>query len=233
MNSKKTWKSKLPWLILPLVIVAGLLAFDPIREALFHAVGVLGRLDLEPVKEYLRSFGAWGPAISFLLMVLQSVLAPLPAFLLTFANAAIWGWGWGSLLSWTSAMAGAALCFGLARLYGRDAVAKLTSKTALLAVDSFFEKHGDHAVLIARLLPFISFDIVSYGAGLTPMRWRSFLIATGLGQLPATLIYSFAGENLTGGSQAMVTGLLVLFAAIALAFLLKAIFKEKKAKGNG
>lgn len=228
-TKKPIWK-KVMLLLLPILALGALLAIEPVRNAIGEAIAILSRLDLEPVKEYLRSFGALGPVVSFLLMVLQSVMAPLPAFLLTFANAAIWGWGWGSLLSWSSAMAGAALCFGIARFYGRDVVARFTSKTALSSVDSFFAKHGDHAVLVARLLPFISFDIVSYAAGLTPMRWWAFLVATGLGQLPATIIYSVVGDKLTGGSQVFVTGLLVLFAALALTFMIKAIFKERKAK---
>jgi len=226
----KPWPKKLLVLGLPLVAVGLLLLIPEVRETLATAVSVLARLDLEPVKDYIRSFGVWGPVVSFLLMILQSVAAPLPAFLLTFANAALWGWGWGSLLSWTSAMAGAALCFGIARWYGRDAVARFTSKTALASVDRFFEKHGTNSVLIARLLPFISFDIVSYAAGLTPMRWLAFLVATGLGQLPATLIYSYAGQQLTGGAQAFVTGLLVVFALAALGVLLRSLFQEKKAQ---
>jgi uncharacterized membrane protein YdjX (TVP38/TMEM64 family) len=44
-------------------------------------------------------------------MILQAVVAPLPAFLITFANASLFGAFWGAALSWTSAMAGAALCF--------------------------------------------------------------------------------------------------------------------------
>lgn len=226
----KPWQKKLLFLGLPLVVLGLLLLVPDVRSTLGTAVSVLARLDLEPVKDYILSFGVWAPAVSFLLMILQSVAAPLPAFLLTFANAALWGWGWGSLLSWTSAMAGAALCFGIARWYGRDAVARFTSKTALTVVDRFFEKHGTNSVLIARLLPFISFDIVSYAAGLTPMRWLAFLIATGLGQLPATLIYSYVGQQLTGGAQAFVTGLLVVFALAALGVLLRSLFQEKKAQ---
>jgi uncharacterized membrane protein YdjX (TVP38/TMEM64 family) len=38
-------------------------------------------------------------------------VAPLPAFLITFANASLFGAFWGGALSWFSAMAGAALCF--------------------------------------------------------------------------------------------------------------------------
>ena len=67
-------------------------------------------------------------------------------------------------------------------------------------------------ILIARLLPFVSFDIVSYAAGLSGMSFWGFFIATGVGQTPATLVYSYVGGFLTGGAKWLVTGLLILFA---------------------
>jgi uncharacterized membrane protein YdjX (TVP38/TMEM64 family) len=160
-------------------------------------------------------------------MVFQSVAAPLPAFLITFSNAAIFGWVWGAILSWSGAMAGAAVCYGIARLYGREAVIKLTGKTALKSVDDFFDKYGVNAILIARLLPFMPFDIVSYAAGLTSTRFWPFFIATGLGQLPATIIYSYAGDMLGGGAKTFVYGLLIVFAAVALTVLLRSILTER------
>lgn len=209
-------------------VVAAFLLVSPLREFAQRAFAVLGAIDVGKVKEYILSFGAWAPAISFALMVFQSVVAPLPAFLITFANAALFGWAWGALLSWSSAMVGAALCFGIARFYGRGAVAKLVSVTALESVDRFFTRHGKYAIVIARLLPFISFDIVSYAAGLTPMGFLGFFAATGIGQLPATIVYSYAGAMLVGGAKTIVYGLFIVFALSALAILLRKIFAERK-----
>jgi uncharacterized membrane protein YdjX (TVP38/TMEM64 family) len=151
-----------------------------------------------------RKVGIWAPVVSAALMVLQSVAAPIPAFLLTFASGMLFGWFWGALLSWTSAMAGAALCYGIARALGRPTVERLSGGSAVLAgTDRFFATYGTHSVLIARLLPFLSFDVVSYAAGLTPMRFGRFLLATGIGQLPATLLYSWLGQSVTGSLRAL------------------------------
>lgn len=213
-------------------IIIGLIAIyifvSPVREWVGKMVALFGKLDVEAIKEYILSFGIWAPIISFFLMIFQSVAAPLPAFLITFANAGLFGWVKGAILSWSSAMAGAALCFYISRVYGRNAAEKLTSKFALDEIDGFFKKYGKYAILIARLLPFMSFDIVSYAAGLTSMSFWSFFWATGLGQLPATIVYSYAGEMLTGGTRTFVTGLLILFAVSTLGFLIKKIWDEKK-----
>jgi uncharacterized membrane protein YdjX (TVP38/TMEM64 family) len=198
----------------------------PVKEMLF----MLSMINVDAIKGYILSFGVWAPVISFILMILQSVVAPLPAFIITFANAGLFGWVNGALLSWVSAMAGAVLCFFIARLLGRDVVEKLTSKFALKSIDDFFEKHGKYAILIARLLPFISFDIVSYAAGLTSMSFWSFFIATGIGQLPATIIYSYVGGMLASGAKMMVFGLLTLFAVSILMLLIKKAYKDKNKK---
>ncbi|MBB6696308.1 TVP38/TMEM64 family protein [Clostridium algidicarnis] len=190
-------------------------------------VSVLLKLNVESAKDYILSFGIWAPIISFLLMILQSIAAPLPAFIITFANAGLFGWWQGAILSWVSAMVGAVLCFYISKLLGREAVEKITSKFALESVDDFFEKHGKYAILIARLLPFISFDLVSYAAGLTSMGFWSFFLATGIGQLPATIIYSYVGGMLVGGTKKLVFGLLILFALSVLIYLIKRVWNEK------
>lgn len=186
--------------------------------------------DFEVVKAFVASYGIYAAIVSFLLMVLQSIVAPLPAFLITFANANLFGWWKGAILSWSSAMVGAGLCFCIARILGRDVVEKLTSKSGLKNIDDFFEKHGKMSILIARLLPFISFDIVSYAAGLTSMSFLSFFVATGIGQLPATIVYSIVGGMLTGGARIMVTGLLILFGLSFLILLIRQVYVEKQKK---
>ncbi|NLA70170.1 MAG: TVP38/TMEM64 family protein [Clostridiales bacterium] len=188
---------------------------------------IFSSMSVDNVIGFIRSYGVYAVVISFLLMVFQSVAAPLPAFLITFANAAIWGWWKGAILSWSSAMVGAIVCFYIARILGREAVEKLTTKTAVSSVDKFFERYGKSTILICRLLPFVSFDFVSYAAGLTSMSLASFLIATGVGQLPATIVYSYVGGMLTGSVKTVVTGLFIAFALFALTFMLKNIYNDR------
>ena len=202
----------------------------PVNSFINQMVHYLSMLDLDSLKEYILSFGVWAPIISFILMILQSIAAPLPAFLITFANAALFGWVKGAILSWSSAMVGAAVCFFIAKYLGRDVVEKLTSKFAIESVDSFFEKYGKHTILIARLLPFMSFDLVSYAAGLTSMSFISFFVATGIGQLPATIVYSYVGGMLTGGAKLMMMGILTLTALSVLIYVMKKIYNEKQVK---
>lgn len=177
--------------------------------------------NIETAREYIASYGALAPVVSAILMIFQSVIAPLPAFLITFANGLLFGVWWGAALSWSSAMLGAALCFFIARLLGRPVIVSVLSESTVNMSDRFFQRYGKHAVLIARLVPVISFDAISYGAGLTGMRFLWFAIATGIGQLPATLLYSYLGNRVTGSVKALFWGFGIVVAVSIVIGLLK------------
>lgn len=183
---------------------------------------------IETARAYIESFGAWGPAISALLMVCQSVIAPLPAFVITFANGAIFGFWGGTLLSWSSAMLGAAIAFYISRIVGPNRVARIIGRRAAEKADRFFEKYGNAAVLIARLTPVISFDAVSYAAGLTRIRFIGFWIATGIGQLPATLVYSYLGEKASADVKLMLWGIALVVAISVVVWRVKARTSQTK-----
>ena len=127
-------------------------------------------------------------------------------------------------------MAGAALCFYIAKILGRDVVAKLTSNTALESLDGFFEKYGKYTIVVCRLLPFVSFDLVSYAAGLTSMKFWPFFLATGIGQMPATIVYSYIGQNFGGGGKQLFVGLMLLFAITIVIYVVKSIYNERNKK---
>lgn len=230
MNKTNNLIKKVILIIILAAAVACYYLIPSVKETMNRVFRMFASGDFTVVKEFVASYGAYAAVISFALMIFQSIAAPLPAFLITFANANLFGWWQGAILSWSSAMAGAAVCFFIARILGRDVAEKLTSRTGLQQIDTFFEKYGKNTILICRLLPFVSFDIVSYAAGLTSMSFGSFFIATGIGQLPATIVYSYVGGMLTGGAKLLVTGLLILFALSALIVMARKIYMERQKK---
>ncbi len=224
---KKKTISKIVLIAIIVLTVVLYFAIPSFNATMNNFVSKLGSLNLESVIELIRSYGAYAAVVSFFLMILQSILSPIPALLITLSNAAIFGWWKGALLSFWSSMVGAALCFYIARTLGRDVVEKITTKTGLAKVDEFFERYGKNSILICRLLPFVSFDIVSYAAGLTPIKFWDFFIATGLGQLPATIVYSYLG-NLAGSTKTIFISIVCVVALSALVYMIGKIYNDKK-----
>lgn len=205
------------------ISIAAYFSVPQLRDAVDTVVRILTIRDPQEAilafRDYLLDFGIWAPVVSSALMVFQALLAPIPAFVVTFTNGLLFGWFWGAVLSWSSAMLGAVLCFWIARSLGRPVVEKLVGGTKSLEVsDLFFARYGDRAILISRLLPFVSFDIISYGAGLTPVSFWRFLVATGIGQLPATVLYSYLGQNLTGSVKVLFWVFSITLAIFVLAW---------------
>ena len=231
-NNRTVWYLRGLIIIAALVMLLAWLFIPSVTSFINHSLSAFLAVDQHGIERFIHSYGSQAAVVSFLLMIFQAIAAPLPAFLITFANASLFGAFWGGLLSWSSAMVGAALCFYIARILGREVVEKLTGKAVLKSVDSFFARYGKHTILVCRLLPFVPFDPVSYAAGLTSLRFRHFILATGLGQLPATIVYSWVGSMLTGGTFWFVSGLFILFALTIVIVAAKAFYQERHKRNS-
>jgi uncharacterized membrane protein YdjX (TVP38/TMEM64 family) len=194
------------------------------RREVDLALEILGHGDVAGLRDYILSFGAWAPIVSALLMVLQALVAPLPAFLLSFANGLAFGVFWGGMLSLASASLAAAVSFSIARFLGRGPAEAIVGRAHLGAADRWFLRWGAYAVLFARLVPVVSFDVVSYAAGLTSMRFWRFMVATVVGMAPATFIYSYFGER----APQYVTILLVVFGVVIAVALVAALLRLRE-----
>jgi uncharacterized membrane protein YdjX (TVP38/TMEM64 family) len=82
------------------------------RSETSQAISVLSAGNSVALREYLLSFGSWAPLVSLLLMVLQALIAPIPAFLTVFANGLVFGVFWGWMLSLAGQALAAVICFG-------------------------------------------------------------------------------------------------------------------------
>ena len=150
---------------------------------------------IQAIEDLIRSWGPWGVMASIGLMILHS-LVPFPAEFLALANGMVYGPVWGTVVTWTGAMLGAYLAFGLARLLGRPFVEMMVSRKRW---DVFDERTADHAgrlVLISRFVPVIAFNLINYAAGLTGISWWTFTWATGIGILPMSVLMVVMGDQI-------------------------------------
>jgi uncharacterized membrane protein YdjX (TVP38/TMEM64 family) len=208
--------------LLPTLLLGGafgwLLLQPGFRGELWTAVSLLGSGDPEPLRAWLRGYGYWAPVISALLQIATSVFPPGPSFLLSIANAMLYGVVWGGLLTFVTAQLAAAVCFGIGRRLGRPGVERLISPQSLARMDAFMARRGILAVFLGRLIPFINPDVVSYVAGVTGIGWAPFLGAIALGSIPATLFYSLVGATAVEATG-WVIGLVVLASGVPLLIL--------------
>lgn len=193
-----------------------------------EVAGSLLMADVKGLKYYILSFGWWAPVVSVLLMLLQTLIAPLPAFVLAIANAMAFGPLYGFLLTASSAMLAAYLAFYITRWLGRPLFDR-RMRGPTLRVDACIESYGAWGILMLRLFPIISFDFVSFAAGLTAVRPRSFGLATFFGMLPATIAFTLLGDSLEKANRwGLIGGGVLLGALVLLALCMRRSIKWKQ-----
>jgi len=211
-----------PAIVLTIALVITLLYFfvGGFRSEIHEAISALKTGDVHEVREYLRSYGIWAPIASLCLMILQALAAPVPGFLIVFANGLAFGVFWGGLLSLTGQILAAMVCFWIARSLGRAPVEALLGRFGLGSADKWFSKWGTKGVFFSRMIPGVGFDAVSYAAGLTPITFGAFLLATTAGSAPQTFIYAYLGQSAPDSARLLlILSTVVLAVVIILAVL--------------
>ncbi|MCF8532997.1 MAG: TVP38/TMEM64 family protein [Reyranella sp.] len=163
---------------------------------------------------YIRSWGMLAVVASIGLMVMHSFV-PVPAEILAVANCMVFGPYWGFIVTWIGAMVAATLSFGLSRYFGRPLLKRLFSARVYAKVDEWSVHQGAPALIVGRLIPLVSFNVINYAAGVTAVSWWTFIWTTSVGILPATVVTVLVTESLLSGDIGIVllcsgAGLLLL-----------------------
>ena len=156
--------------------------------------------NIHRLKNLVLSFGLWAPLISAFLMVAQSVVLFLPAFPIFVVNALVFGPFYGFLLSWSSAVMGSMVCFSIAKTLGRPAVERLVRKDHLETADRALKKYEKYVILLFGFIPVVSFDVISYAAGLTLLAYWEFLLLVCIAQVPSALFYTLLVNRIDRGT---------------------------------
>ncbi len=87
----------------------------------------------------------------------------------------------------------------MARVLGREGIERIAG-SRLEGLNKATMQHGFMGLFVLRLIPLVPFNALNFGSGLTALRWRDYAIATVLGILPGTLVYTLFADALMLGS---------------------------------
>jgi len=140
--------------------------------------------------------GIWGMFLFIGVMAIQGLLVPIPSELVLLSAGIIWGFWIGGIMGIIGSMAAGLLCYYIAYKGGRPLAEKFVGESALNMADHFIEKYGTAAILIARLLPFVAFDPISYISGVLKYPIKKYTLATFIGSIPRAFFFAFLGASL-------------------------------------
>lgn len=153
-------------------------------------VGVAER-HIEPVIEWVRHLGAWGPVVAGALYVPAAVLL-IPGTILTLGIGYLFGVLWGAVIVVAGQALGVSTAFFLARYLARDWVAKRISRNPKYArLDRALGEKGFRVVLLSRLAFLLPYNVLNYFFGLSSVPYWKYLPASLLGMLPESLLFLY------------------------------------------
>ena len=141
---------------------------------------------------HVHSWGAWGP-VAYVGIYAVVVIAMMPAWPLTLAAGALFGFWTGAATAFAGALIGSSGSFLLARHGARRLILRWFGESPRFrALDLAIRREGGRIVFLLRLSPLVPFNIVNYLLGLTDLRFRDYVLAS-VGMTPVTVVYTYAG----------------------------------------
>jgi len=205
-------------------------AFVLILGMVFYLSKISGMFDnptAEGLKEYIASCGVFGP------IVYMTMFSVIPAgSVIAIAGGMAFGLYLGTLYTIIGAVIGATVAFYISRLLGRGVVEKIV-KGKMRKVEDGIEKGGFLLILILRLIPIIPFNVISYGAGLTRVKYIDYMLATMFGIIPGVLVFTNLGDkawDVSSPDFLSAVGILSLMVIVSILLKRRFSFEELQAR---
>lgn len=211
-----------------LALLVGIGFTPDMRAFLARGYAALTSSDPAVTHAFVAGLGWLGPLALIGGFVLQAVLPVLPALVMIAVTARAYGPVEGFLIVYLGTLLGAAAGYGLGRAVGDTLVRTLAGERARATAHAFAERYGVQGVLLVRLMPVLSADVMNLVAGAARMGFRPFMLATAAGALPVTVLVVW----LSGSARRMAWGLGLLSALVAAGVAARWVLARRSARAG-
>ena len=157
----------------------------------------------------VKELGLIGPIAIVGLIAIAIIITPVPSAPVALVSGALYGHTFGTIYVVLGALSGAVLAFMISRKLGYDYInKKLHHRMPAKIVGS--QNTLMMIVFVTRLAPFISFDVISYAAGLTKLTLGRFIIATLMGIIPISFFLAHLGSEVKNGEMESIVAAIFL-----------------------
>ncbi len=190
-GSARSWHAWALTALAVLVLLACVLAIEPLRSAFSDAV----RGDTADLRRDLRDLGVGGVAILYLLVAIHTFVW-YPAEIIDAAAGFVFGfWPAFAMLTIGWTVQGLA-AYTIGRRAARPLLHRFISRERFDRLERAAENGGVTLLLAARLVPIVPFSLFSYVAGAAQVPVWRFVWTTALGYIPITALSIYLGSRL-------------------------------------
>ena len=178
---------------------------------------------IDAIRRYVASWGSLGPVVYDVAVTIDVIVAPIPGTLLYAPGGAIFGGLVGGTLSLAGNVIGATIACLIARTFG-DEMSRRLDASAVGALAERIRQRGLWVVLLLRLNPFTSSDLVSYAAGLVRVPVWHVTVGTLVGMAPLCYAQAYLAEQIfrvLPGSAIVLVALGLAYVAVVVALLIR------------
>ena len=174
-------------------------------------------LSLDSLQTTVANAGSSGPVLYIMIIALSVVVSQIPGAPLAVMAGSLWSPLAAGAYTVVGGFTGALIAYGLGWHVGEPLVKALTGRTL-----QFDHEQSETAlgllIFVTRLLPVVSFDLVSYGAGMARLSLPMYAGATLFGMVPSTFLLTYMGDliHLDGSAVWGMGALFVLFFGLPL-----------------
>ncbi|MCC6795053.1 MAG: VTT domain-containing protein [Candidatus Hydrogenedentes bacterium] len=191
---------------------------------------------LEAVIGWVESLGAFAP-VAFVVAYFLATVLMLPAWPLSVAAGALFGFVFGTIVVICGATLGMAGSFLIGRYLARPAIERrFRHYPRFAAIDRAVGQGGWKIVALLRLSPAVPFNVQNYIYGLTAIRFWPCMIASAFAIVPGTFMYVYfgyagrAGINATGAEAGRGAGQWALLVVGLIASIAVTVYVTKLAR---
>lgn len=179
----------------------------------------------EKFRVFLLSYGNISILVFMLFQILQVVIALIPGEFIQITGGYVFGTFLGTLYSSLGILLGSIIVLNIVRLLGYSIIKLFVSQQSLQKFNFLINNEkSEIAMFVLFLIPGLPKDILTYIAGITPIKLRNFFVITTIARFPGIFISSFVGSNL----QAKQYSEVISASLIAISFFLIGFFLKDK-----
>lgn len=182
---------------------------------------------LDAIQTFLLQFGVWTPLAFFILQLLQIIIAPIPGGTVGLVGGALFGTFWGFVISIAGTLVGSAIVFLLAKRFGRPFVLKFVSSPLIAKYENIEESKLNVVLFAIFLFPLFPDDILCFIAGLSTMKFKTFMIIAIIGRSPSVFINNMVGAGIMKDNPTQFVVGTILYALLVLILYLNRKRLEK------
>lgn len=171
---------------------------------------------LAAMKQLFEQAGAFAPLVYLVFVTIEVVVAPIPGLMLYAPGGILFGPVMGGGLALLGNVLGAGIACSITRRIGGGWLVQFFDADRLEQTQRMIERHGTWIVVLLRLNPVTSSDLVSYAAGFSRISVFRVMLGTAIGMAPLCFVQAWLAESVITAAPWLLYPLVAACLAYAL-----------------